>query len=640
MDNKQRHTGKRMRWLCIVRVVTSVQLFCVLGLLFGPQRASAAGPTSLEASSVSPSAPSTAPTGVQVTLSGVDSSHSWDSRLGPGADFHLPVLYVHHQRAPAAAQERTLSVSISGLMGGVPVEMEALSWHTDRATWEPQRQSQRFLLPDRACSAADPCVVDWTLDANASASDLYRLVLRDGAGDPLWTNPDTERPDFVALDTWQVAVGDYTLRVIYGALFPFARGEKALYHRLAPDAVHDFVAGQIVPTLVETWKTQFGTWGFGPIHPGWDADKVVELIVTPPPYALFGGTGTYTASTYADDTPYPERRIWLLPNHNTFQAYDTLENGLKVVLAHEFFHMVQRNIQLRTGCPARKWTNVFIEGQASMVPSVQYPGLELSRDHLVVGVSEYSAAVGHFLALGLEHSYADLDAPGHTYDAALYWRFLHEQYGSMRVIRAALEEMACRPVGEVPATLDEIMDATLARTRGPFATFEGSMAAFAEANYALRLAEGRCRALDPSACGGRHRDPEGMYPTPALAAELPYDGSSLRYEGAVPASYGADLIEIPLDPEARDQPMQIVLHSDGAQLSVRAWRLRGKGGEIQALTPHPEPLSGDCRSGCRYTIRRLDLARYNRLALIIVRLDPHERADPVGAYRIAIDPTF
>jgi hypothetical protein len=200
--------------------------------------------------------------------------------------------------------------------------------------------------------------------------------------------------------------------------------------------------------------------------------------------------------------------------------------------------------------------------------------------------------------------------------------------------------MACRPVGEVPVTLDAIMDAALARARTPFPTFEASMMAFAEANYALRLAGGRCQSLNADACPGRHRDPERLYPAPTLAAELPYDGSSLRFDGRVPASYGTDLIEIPLEPEADGRPLQIVLRSESARFSVRAWRLHGADGGMQALTPHPEALSGSCRTGCRYTVRRLDRARYDRLALIIVRLDPHERADPVGGYQLRLDPTF
>ena len=72
-----------------------------------------------------------------------------------------------------------------------------------------------------------------------------------------------------------------------------------------------------MPIVVETWKTQFGAWGFGPIHPNWDADKVVEIFFTCPPFALFGGTGTYTAATYTDGSPYPERRMWMLSSDNT-----------------------------------------------------------------------------------------------------------------------------------------------------------------------------------------------------------------------------------------------------------------------------------------------------------------------------------
>ena len=98
------------------------------------------------------------------------------------------------------------------------------------------------------------------------------------------------------------------------------------------------IAGPFATLVAESWRTQFGEWGFGPVHPDWDADKVVEVIFTPPTFALYGGTGTYTASTYSDGSPVPERRIWLQTTHNTFQAYDTLENGLKVVYAHEFFH--------------------------------------------------------------------------------------------------------------------------------------------------------------------------------------------------------------------------------------------------------------------------------------------------------------
>ncbi len=65
----------------------------------------------------------------------------------------------------------------------------------------------------------------------------------------LWENPDAERPDFVVLDTWEIGIEDYAVRITYAVLFPFARGAKQLDHRLAPDAVHAFVDGECFPVL-------------------------------------------------------------------------------------------------------------------------------------------------------------------------------------------------------------------------------------------------------------------------------------------------------------------------------------------------------------------------------------------------------
>ena len=84
--------------------------------------------------------------------------------------------------------------------------------------------------------------------------------------------------------------------------------------------------------------------------------------------------------------------------------------------------------------------------------------------------------------------------------------------------------------------------------------------------------------------------------------------------------------------------MTITVRSEGARFSVRAWRLndRGEGG-MRPFTPYAEVLSGDCSRECQYAIPQLDLSLYNRLALIIVRLDPDERADPTGAYHVVVD---
>ena len=597
-----------------------------------------------------PAAQAAAPSAVQLTLSAAHATTSWDSRLPVPEPFQLPLLTLHQQQRATDAGERTLTIQVAGLAGGTPVELEVRSWHEHPVTGAQQQVHGRAMLPDRPCTAAAPCTLSWALDAATTLSDFYRLALRDGDGDLLWQNPDPQRPDFVALDTWNVDIAPYTVRIHYAVLFPFARGEQHLDERLAPQAVHAFIGGQFVPIVLQAWRTQFGPWGFGPIHPRWDADRVVEVTFTCPPFALFEGTGTYTVSTYRDGSPYPERRIWLLSNDKVLRRYHSLEDGFRIVCSHEFFHLAQWNVRLSAGQAAPRWTNVIVEAQAIAASSIQYPQLELSRGHLSSTKSQYSASAERFLEKRLEASYADLEAEEvHRYDAALYWRFLYERYGDMRVFRSALEELARRPAAETAATLDAIMDAALSRVKGPFESYEDSLAAFARANAALLIEEGRCTAQDRAACGERYHDPQRMYTTPFWEAMLYYQGSKLEHAGTIPASYGTDLIQVSLGADLEGASLVIAFRGQGARFHVEAWRLhmdeagprnpaRGLTG-LHAVTPRPEALSGDCSAECTYAISNVAPEQVDRLMLIIVRLDPHEDRDPLGAYQLTVAPS-
>ncbi len=605
-----------------------------------------------------------APEAVRVTLAAAQTTDSWDSRLAEPLRFELPLLYLHHERDAAAPAERTLTVYLSGLEGGSEVELEAASRHVNVATGERHRGAMRALLPDRPCTADDPCTVLWTLDAETMLSDLYALRVKNAAGELLWENPHPDRPDFAALDTWDVDIDGYTARVTYATLFPFGRGQEGLDHRLPPPAVSDFIERQFVPTIVETWHTQFHTWGYDPIHPDWDADKVVEIYITYPPFALFGGTGIYTASYNPDGSPYPERRLWWFSSSPAYDAYDSLENGYRVVYAHEFYHMVQWNSLLSSDCSMDTWNNLFIEAQAKFAPSVQYPKLEILGEHIAGVGSEYQSAARHFLAHSLNASYRDLEADtAHRYDWALYWRFLYEQFGGMEIVRAALEEVTCGYDAEIEAALPAAMDAAMARLDGPFQTFEESLIAFTEANFALRLDPegGRCATEDRAICETRYYDPNHTYKAPPLEDEIHYSGSPLTYEGAIPASFGTDLIEVRLDRDLSGQPLQIAFQGEG-RFSVRVWTLGAGaqasvgggasthalalasdagdgGGPPRALTSHPKAMNKD--DGDRYVewIPRLDTVRSDRLALLVVRLDTDERTNPAGDYTVTLEPT-
>jgi hypothetical protein len=575
---------------------------------------------------------------VQVTLSAPYSTTSWDDRDPGRENFALPLLYLHHQRIAATEADRTLVINLSGPVGGTEIKIEAISHHVDVSTGYRHTVARRFLLPHHPCTQDEPCTFHWTFGTNTTLSDLYTLHIRNAIGQLLWQNPNPDRPDFVILDTWDVKPGEYTVRVFYATLFPFARGQADLDNRLAPPVVTDFIEHQFVPLILETWHTQFHTWGFGPIHPAWDRDKVVEIFITDPPFALFGGTGTYTISAAGKGNPYPERRLWWFSSNNSFREYDTLENAYRVLFSHEFFHLVQWNAILSAGCSTKKWTNVFIEAQAKFAPTVQYPELELQGDHSVRANTTYLGVARRFLQLRLNSSYEALEAEtAHLYDTALYWRFLYEQFGDMGVIRAALEEMACGYGPDIVASLEDVLDSALARFDGPLQTFEESLIAFAQANYALRLENGRCLTTDPGGCTGKYYDPHRRYTDhPSLEAELYHDGPSLTYHGAIGTSFGMDFIEVHLDPALHGQPLSIALQSEGARFDAQLWRLQAGEKRPFAVAQHPEPMHRAGGNLYTYHIRHLDTTQYNTLALIITRLDPDEREDPTGNYHLTL----
>ena len=99
--------------------------------------------------------------------------------------------------------------------------------------------------------------------------------------------------------------------------------------------------------------------------------------------------------------------------------------------------------------------------------------MEIGKEHVTSNRSEYGGAANHFLTRRLNSSYRDLEADGHNiYDAALYWRFLYEQYKGMGVVRAALEEMTCHFDPDIVSSMATVMDHTFTRVDGPFHTFE------------------------------------------------------------------------------------------------------------------------------------------------------------------------
>jgi hypothetical protein len=578
---------------------------------------------------------------LQVTLSAAQSTVSWDARDRDRERFELSLLYLHHERGVTAAEERTLELAIAGIPAGSEIQIEAVSHHEDVTTGQPHSVTAGFILPDQRCRADDPCRIQWTLDAARMPSDFYHLRLCDAEGSLLWSNPHADRPDFVALDTWDIPLDAYRARITYGTLFPFSRGPLDHANRLPPDAVTTFIEERFVTLVRETWRTQVDEWGFAqPLRPDWDSDNLIEVFITSHPLALFDGTGTYSLLVEGQGNPYPERRIWWLSDAMIFQRYDTLVNGYRVVFAHEFFHLLQWNVLLSTAQPAHFWWS-FLEGQAKLAQSVQYPELELGTAHVATRDSSYAGSAADFLRQRLNGSYQDLEADtAYKYASALYWRFLYEQIGDLDIVHAALRATAAGYDSGVVGAIGPVMDRALAQVDGPFRSFEESLVAFARANYALRLENGRCANPALGACGGLYFDPQGVYAEPALAAELAFDGAPQDVRGAIPASYGMDFIEVRLAPSLKARALTLTIQSEGevVRFDVQVWKLAPGATKPRAVTPEPEVVPQDTGDSFAhvYVIARVDPTAYDRLAIIITRLDPDEGADPAGGYQIAL----
>lgn len=581
-----------------------------------------------------------------MTLYAPQTTTARDERDPGKQRFELPLLYLHRQREAAVAYQRFLIINIAGFDRPTELKLEAVSHHVNVATGEPHTVIRSAVTPQRACTVENPCPFLWTFDATTTPSDLYNLRIKDELGKTLWENGD--RPAFAMLDTWDVLMSaergqtkDYTVRITYATLFPFAKGENDLDNRLAPDQVTDFVERHFAPIIQDTWHTQAQEWGFGdPLHPEWDADGIVDVIVTDLPFALFGGTGTYSRFVVENERPYPERRIWWFSSNLSFQAYDALEDGFRVLFAHEFFHLMQWNVLLHTGKPGDFWLS-WIEAQGRFAPSVQYPELELNKDHLIPENSTYTDSANRFLTQHLNTSYAELaEHNGFKYDGALYWRFLYEQYGGMPIVRAALEEMPHYTNAGSVIGMAGALEAAFARTPGPFDSFEESLITFSRANYALRLETGRCSNQDVTRCDGRYYDPAGMYTHPRLEAELTYDGTELSYGGDLPTSYGIDLIEVNLDSSVQGQALRLEFRADGpaARFSVQVWQLGRGYANPRPATPAPEIVRRSEDGVHRSFIPQMNTSTTSRLALIVTRLDADEMTEPVGGYQVTVSP--
>jgi hypothetical protein len=451
------------------------------------------------------------------------------------------------------------------------------------------------------------------------------------------------------------------LIVYYCDMFPFRKDRQNTSTWLLRQDVPDYVRTELIPAMVEAFRVQTDDWGFPwydrwtSYRPGEDAERLSVALVK-------GGTwfhGHAPANGHSG--------ISLRVNGSGYAAdYDSLTDALISVFHHELFHNLQRNIHQNSaddkGVDGKgdAWS-FFSEGTAVLVPSVAQSAAEFGPS---AGTRHYMENANRYLGVtGLErgelnHSYQRM-SPYHT---ALYWRFLYEQCGGktngredtaagMDVIRRVFTTLYSTDMVDINSTTDligsipKIMDEALKDSLCPFKTHRESLIAFSRAVYALRVENGRCvEPGSPDGCG--FYDPHQLYHDPPLdtitytGGRISFSAVDQRAPAGIKSSFGMDFVEVILEPAVDGKSLTLEFHGTpgaAAAFNVQLWRLGPGGKKPRAITAEPETMAPNMEGGYSYTIASVNTAAFNRLALIVTRLDPHESTDPVGGYTINLE---
>jgi hypothetical protein len=486
------------------------------------------------------------------------------------------------------------------------------------------------------------------------AINAIRTINGEERATPLYENDHA----FLMENQWIVnlppEIGDPTgagpgeLAVYYMDMTPFQSDTFTVEGRMPRQAVNPYVENIIVPGMVGIIKHQALQWGFQwsnafrGYRSGEDQNRISVALTDQKEWfhgrAPKGGYATLAINVHQFD----------------LDTYQDVTDWILSIYSHELFHNQQRNLNLLhngDGEPEgsqHAW-KIVTEGTALLVESLmrQYLGT-------VSGYSDdpYTSRLRTYL-MGSSVSSSKLNTSLtqlSPYEMVVYWRFLsescqpardnlqrHEQ--GLAVIRQTLDtlyadaDLLNATLADLPAGFAELMDRVFANSQlCPYKSFRESLASFARSLYALRYSDAPCNGWSEEA------ECQQASPTPVPpAVEMALTGSSLTIEDRIASSYGIDFYEINLqgaDPGSIELDF-LCLSGDTASFQVELVSLDNNhyGDGIV-----PSRMSQLATSGNRLNMEMPcpKGEENNTLGVLITRVDPNERADPVGSYRLTI----
>jgi hypothetical protein len=675
-----------------IRYVTTAIVFALLLLAF-TFPVLPAKPKSVSRASSVPTATLRAASGATI---GFKPQNGQTTNNVPQQALDLPHLVLYRNGALTDPDERTLIVEVTDIElppTGVTVTLKVETQHgnpdlgDDPGNRIPVWRESQWISNSLGFTQTDVTAVfrhEFGETVTSSAGTIatptdyfrYSVALID-AGHPVSTTLRTLGQDYAFLmeNQWIARLplvaqesdgaAPKELIVYYCDMFPFRRRSHDTTTWLLRQDVPDYVQLELVPRMIEAFRIQTDDWGF-PWYQGWTSYRPGEdaerLSV-----ALTDGRTWFHG--WAPGRGHSG--ISINVNGGPNAHYDTLTDGLMSNFHHELFHNLQRNINQNSAGNGHvdgkgdAW-QFFSEGTAVLASSVGQPGVEFTgnwaaRDYM----SNAAYFVGGDGVFGdLSTSYEEIN----PYHAALYWRFLYEQCGGMRdgvedptagmqVIQRTLMALYSKDVVDILSSSDlvkglpVIMDQVFADTSlCPFQDYEDSLIQLARAIYELRLDGGRCTEPGtPAGCG--LYDPHNLYNDPRVdtitytETTITYAGADQLYPYGIRSSFGMDFVDMVLDPTVDGQPLTLEFYGApgaAAEFNVQLWKLIDSAEDARPRRVGPDittmelPTRANSEGHLFYAIPEIDTTEYNRLGLIITRVDAEESSDPIGEYTIVL----